>query len=198
MQIENNTKKYTLFGLAGVILLAGIVFGLMQLQSKSSTGIYDEFALCLKDKGVKFYGAFWCPHCQDQKKRFGNSAKKLPYVECSPASGQGVTDICKENKIEGYPTWVFPEGITITSEKAPVVCGVRGTPDQNAKCLPQLVSEYYKTWIFDDYGTVQSANEPVQTGTTWKFSANSRIAHELELPMLAEQTACTLPTQPTK
>lgn len=198
MQKTNNTKKYLLFGLAGILLLAGIIFGLLQLQNKSRTGVYDDFALCLKDQGVKFYGAFWCPHCQEQKKRFGNSAKKLPYIECSPASGQGLTEICKENKIEGYPTWVFPQGITITSDKEPVVCDVRGTPNQDVKCIPQLISEYYKTWIFDEYGTVQSATEPVRTGKNWKFAPNSRMAHELELPMLAEQTACVLPTQSAK
>jgi thiol-disulfide isomerase/thioredoxin len=34
----------------------------------TSPGKYDEFAKCLTDNGAKFYGAFWCPHCQAQKK----------------------------------------------------------------------------------------------------------------------------------
>src|SRR4029434_4606860 len=39
----------------------------------------------LTDEGVLFYGVSWCPHCQEQKRLFGASARRLPYVECSPA-----------------------------------------------------------------------------------------------------------------
>ena len=69
----------------------------------------DTFAQCLKDKGATFYGASWCPHCQNQKKLFGES-KNLPYVECATPDGKGETQICIDNKIEGYPTWVFADG----------------------------------------------------------------------------------------
>lgn len=72
-------------------------------------GKLDGFAQCLKDKGATFYGAFWCPHCQNQKKLFGSSAKLLPYVECSTPSGQSQTQICKDKNIEGYPTWEFAD-----------------------------------------------------------------------------------------
>lgn len=185
-------------GVAGIIILAGIVFGLITLQNKGSSGIYDTLATCIKDKGVKFYGAFWCPHCQAQKKRFGVSAKKLSYVECSQPSGQGLTEICAEKKIEGYPTWVFPEGVTVTSAKAPTVCDVRGTAGNDAKCVDQIISQYYKTWIFEGYGNVQSMVEPTHTGDVWKFGPDSRMAHELELGMLAEQTACVLPIESAK
>jgi hypothetical protein len=35
--------------------------------------------------GAKFYGAFWCSHCYDQKVQFGaQAAELLPYVECFP------------------------------------------------------------------------------------------------------------------
>jgi uncharacterized membrane protein/glutaredoxin len=57
---------------------------------------------------AKFYGASWCPHCQDQKKLFGSSAKRVPYVECSPG-GQNAPSapICKEKNISNYPTWII-------------------------------------------------------------------------------------------
>ena len=29
------------------------------------------------------YGAYWCPHCQAQKKVFGESFQYVPYVECT-------------------------------------------------------------------------------------------------------------------
>ena len=48
----------------------------------------QALAIHLADSGVKFYGAYWCPRCQEQKAVFEASAKRLPYVECS-SGGQG-------------------------------------------------------------------------------------------------------------
>ena len=31
----------------------------------------DSFAQCLTSKGMKMYGAWWCPHCAEQKESFG-------------------------------------------------------------------------------------------------------------------------------
>ncbi len=62
----------------------------------------------LSKSEAKFYGASWCPHCQDQKKLFGSSAKRIPYVECSPGGSQApVAAICKEKDIKNYPTWII-------------------------------------------------------------------------------------------
>ncbi len=69
----------------------------------------DSFASCISDTGAKFYGAFWCSHCEAQKELFGRS-KNLPYIECSTADGQGQLDVCKQAGIKGYPTWVFADG----------------------------------------------------------------------------------------
>ncbi|MBI2035942.1 MAG: hypothetical protein HYT12_04685 [Candidatus Liptonbacteria bacterium] len=75
-------KKYSAIFVIAAITIAAIIF--FALQS-AGPGEYDDFALCLKEKGVVFYGAFWCPHCQNQKKLFGKSQKLLPYLECSIA-----------------------------------------------------------------------------------------------------------------
>ena len=67
---------------------------------------YDEFAKCLTSKKVKMYGAYWCPHCAEQKKDFDNSWKYVNYVECAvPGSGQ--TEVCLLENIRAYPTWDF-------------------------------------------------------------------------------------------
>lgn len=89
----------------GIIAVAGVSF-----FQNSQPGKLDDFAKCLKDKGAVFYGAFWCPHCQDEKALFGNSAKYLPYVECSTADSNGQLPVCKNEKIEVYPTWKFADG----------------------------------------------------------------------------------------
>jgi uncharacterized membrane protein/glutaredoxin len=62
----------------------------------------------LSKSDAKFYGASWCPHCADQKKKFGSSVKRIPYVECSPGGQQAPSaPICKEKNITSYPTWII-------------------------------------------------------------------------------------------
>lgn len=94
--------------IAGAALLGGLIAWTM-LGSRGASAL-DGFASCLEEKGATFYGAFWCPHCQNQKKMFGSSARHLPYVECSTPDGRGQLGICKEKNIEGYPTWEFADG----------------------------------------------------------------------------------------
>ena len=93
-----------------ILILAVAVFSVIGLKASKKPGVYDQFATCLKDSGIKFYGAFWCPHCNNQKKLFGSSKSLLPYVECSTPNGQAQTQICIDKNITGYPTWEFADG----------------------------------------------------------------------------------------
>jgi uncharacterized membrane protein len=62
----------------------------------------------LSKSDAKFYGASWCPHCNDQKKLFGSSVSRIPYVECSPGGPQAPqAPACKEKNIQSYPTWII-------------------------------------------------------------------------------------------
>lgn len=62
----------------------------------------------LTKTNAKFYGASWCPHCNDQKKLFGASVSRIPYVECSPGGPQAPqAPTCKEKNIQSYPTWII-------------------------------------------------------------------------------------------
>src|SRR3989338_3431659 len=97
------------------IIIVLIVAGLFT-YSAMTPGKYDTFATCLKDKGATFYGAFWCPHCQKQKKLFGSSQKLLPYVECSTADANGQTQACIDKKVSSYPTWEFVDGSRLNGE----------------------------------------------------------------------------------
>ena len=109
-------KKYywcALF-LVVVFLLGGLLYWMMLAPGK-----YDDLAGCLGGKGVTFYGAFWCPHCAEQKQLFGKSAKLLPYVECSTPDGKAQTAICISKKIEGYPTWEFADGSRMSAILTP-------------------------------------------------------------------------------
>ena len=67
-----------------------------------------DLALHLERSGVLYYGASWCPSCQDQNRLFGQAARHLPYVECSPGGrGGGVAFECVANDITTFPTWVI-------------------------------------------------------------------------------------------
>jgi hypothetical protein len=95
--------------LIGLLFVGGIVFVIV---SPGKPAKYDGFAQCLKDSGAKFYGAFWCPHCQKQKASFGKSQKYLPYIECSTPDGRGQMQVCKDAGITSYPTWEFNNSTT--------------------------------------------------------------------------------------
>lgn len=99
---------WILGGIVALGVVAYLVFVVMAPPVQA--GELDSFAQCLSDKGAKFYGAYWCPHCENQKKLFGASADKLPYVECSLPGGQGQTAECRQAGIDSYPTWQFPDG----------------------------------------------------------------------------------------
>jgi hypothetical protein len=109
-------NKIILPALVIAILLVTVVVIAYSKKGAPVAPTYDALAQCLTDSGVKFYGAFWCPHCQNQKKEFGGAAKLLPYIECSNPDGQGQTQVCTDAGITGYPTWEFANGERVSGE----------------------------------------------------------------------------------
>lgn len=87
--------------------------------------MYDEYAMCLKNKGAVLYGTFWSPHTDEQKSRLGSSYKYLPYVECSTPDAMGQTQICKDKKINVYPTWVFADGSRLSGNYTTEQLGIK-------------------------------------------------------------------------
>ncbi|MBE9179651.1 vitamin K epoxide reductase family protein [Oculatella sp. LEGE 06141] len=76
----------------------------------TTTSGQAEVALAqhLRDIDAKMYGAFWCPHCHDQKQLFGQQAARLiNYIECDPNGQNSQTSLCQANaeNVTGYPTW---------------------------------------------------------------------------------------------
>lgn len=109
-------KKNILPIIIVIVLVGGGIFALA--HKAAQPGKYDKLAQCISDSGAKFYGAFWCPHCQATKAMFGKSAKLLPYIECSQPSGQGQLPICNDAGIKGYPTWRFTDGSELNGERS--------------------------------------------------------------------------------
>ena len=68
----------------------------------------QALATHLHDSGARFYGAYWCPACQEQKKLFTASVDRLPYIECTPEGRGGPRAVdCLTRNIEQYPTWII-------------------------------------------------------------------------------------------
>lgn len=98
----------------GIVLLVVIVAGgVYYLATRHRPGRLDAFAQCLSSKGVKMYGAFWCPHCLEQKELFGSSFDFAPYVECGVEGSRAEQPVCVQAGIKNFPTWVFPDGTRV-------------------------------------------------------------------------------------
>ncbi len=78
-----------------------------------------ELAKHLNQIDAKMFGAFWCPHCADQKKLFGVQAiAEMPYIECAPEGPSPQLELCSQElgkaseklrpiigRDAGFPTW---------------------------------------------------------------------------------------------
>lgn len=100
----------TIGGISALVILGGLIF---EWKTTPEAGAYDQFAQCLRDKGATMYGADWCPHCQNQKRMFGDSFKFVPYVECPDDPKR-----CIAEGVEGYPTWKFQNGAVLSGEQS--------------------------------------------------------------------------------
>ena len=108
-------SSYYLYIGAIVVVVALIGFAVTKEKAPS---VYDQFAQCLSEKGVIMYGAWWCPHCENQKQMFGSSFEFVNYIECSLPNRAGQTEECAEAGIEGYPTWEFADGERLSGEQS--------------------------------------------------------------------------------
>lgn len=98
-----------------IVAIAGIA-ALAWKGSNQTPGQYDDLARCLTQKGVKMYGAEWCPHCKNQKELFGSSWQYVTYVECAIPNQQGQTIACQQAGVTSYPTWEFSGGKRVAGE----------------------------------------------------------------------------------
>ena len=105
------TQKRIVWAVVTIAIISGVGF---LIYMNAQPGKYDALAKCVAEKEAIFYGAYWCPACNQQKAIFGKSAQYLPYVECSLPGGNGQNDICIAAKIEAYPTWQFTNGEKLT------------------------------------------------------------------------------------
>lgn len=101
-----------------IIIIALVVIALAVLIVKpwqggsASDPALASFGECLAAKGATMYGAYWCPHCQNEKKTLGAAFPKITYVECTENE-----QLCAQKNITGYPTWIFADGTRLEGEQ---------------------------------------------------------------------------------
>jgi hypothetical protein len=121
-------KRMAIFAVIVVIAVGVGYFFYHRSQHK-----YDAFARCLRDRGVVMYGAWWCPHCQEQEEKFSASFEYAPYIECGIKGDiHGQNPKCKEDGIKHYPTWQFPP----TGERLETVFDLWELSDRTGCPLP--------------------------------------------------------------
>lgn len=102
------TRRSSLLALAGVAIF-GLFFAGCAASTNGTTDAADSYeqrlANHLNEADATMYGAFWCPHCSDQKELFGEAVDSVPYVECDPEGDNAQPQLCMEKEIKGYPTW---------------------------------------------------------------------------------------------
>lgn len=101
--------RATTWGWTTATAIAAVAFLVLGYAASAPVVATHDYATDLAKhlvaSGVKFYGAYWCPHCADQKAMFGNAARYLPYVECDPRSPLGQPQVCMRAGVKVFPTW---------------------------------------------------------------------------------------------
>jgi hypothetical protein len=129
--IKTSNRNWRRISLYAVLLAAA--FGLAYYLGNRTQHKHDAFARCLKNRGVRMYGAYWCPHCQEQKEKFGASFEYAPYTECGIQGNlHGVAQVCKDEGIKHYPTWQFPP----TGERVERIFSLEQLSDRTGCPLP--------------------------------------------------------------
>lgn len=125
------SRKWRRMTIYAVLVVAAL--GLAYYLGNRMQHKHDAFARCLTERGVKMYGAWWCPHCVEQKEAFGASFEYAPYVECGiKGQTQGQSQVCKDESVQHYPTWQFPP----TGERVERIFTLQELSDRTGCSLP--------------------------------------------------------------
>jgi hypothetical protein len=99
-----------------VVAIIAVCAGLYFFLRRKHDARMDTFAQCLGTKGAKMYGAYWCPHCADQKDLFGSSFQYAPYIECGIKGSRNEAQVCIDAGVKRFPTWTFSDGAKVEGE----------------------------------------------------------------------------------
>ena len=107
-ELVTSLKEAAVIGVLIVGMLHLHYSGVFDASAGPETPRLKALAVHLAETGAQFYGAYWCPRCQEQKALFGASQMRLPYVECSPSGRTGPPNsACVAKDVTNYPTWII-------------------------------------------------------------------------------------------
>lgn len=92
---------------AAAILVPFAAAFIYAMPEGGPAGFEAALARHLREQGAVMYGAYWCPHCTEQKALFGDAAKDVPYVECAKDGVNARPDLCEQVGVRSFPTWVM-------------------------------------------------------------------------------------------
>ncbi len=106
LDIDFRSKEF-IIGASGLTLIAVALLLYLFVLAGSNSGSNPEshasqLAVCLTEQGVTMYSLPTCPHCQEQKDKFGDAFKYVDSVNCSENR-----DKCLNQEIENVPTWII-------------------------------------------------------------------------------------------
>jgi uncharacterized membrane protein/Zn ribbon nucleic-acid-binding protein len=97
--------------LANSVAVTAVIVGTLHLYysdllSPREDPRLEPLAHHLTETGARYYGAYWCPACQQQNRLFRSAYEHLPYVECSPEGRHGRPAAeCVRAGVSNFPTW---------------------------------------------------------------------------------------------
>jgi uncharacterized membrane protein len=99
--------RAAMIGGGAAALAAALALVAFALSPAGATPYQVALARHLASTGAVMYGAYWCPHCREQKTMFSDAADMLPYVECDPKGSGARPDLCQQASVNSFPTWVI-------------------------------------------------------------------------------------------
>ena len=101
----------------------------------------DGFAQCLTAKGAQMYGAWWCPHCADQKELF-NYVLTMDKVQKVVAATKALEPVAKQHpEIQKDSNSSDSDSISAAAAK------IQKYPDAVA-VLAEVPAHYFDAWTF--------------------------------------------------
>jgi uncharacterized membrane protein len=92
---------------AALVAIGVVGLSMAAFHEGAASPYQEALARHLSATGARFYGAYWCPHCREQKALFAGAADLLPYVECDAGGFGGRPDVCAQAGVRVFPTWVI-------------------------------------------------------------------------------------------
>jgi len=114
---QDQPTTFPVLKVSVIVAILLLIAGGLYLGRSRRTSQLDAFAQCLGTKNAKMYGAYWCPHCAEQKELFGSAFDYAPYTECGIKGSRAMQQVCIDAGVKRFPTWVFADGTRVEGQQ---------------------------------------------------------------------------------